>query len=223
MTNTKKTGPRVIISEEMKNAARKVIDGLSYQDKTLAAVAVLLAADGRMDQAEISLLLGISVRTLQRTLKSFPGKHMSLEGGRDGWGGDRRSLLTWEEEEEVLDSFTADVREGKVVTANDVHAALQGRTGRKVSLQTAYNVLYRHHWRKVAPDKAHPKNDPAKIEEFKKNVSGRGIHGFRQRGASGAPAADHVPGRGALRKASRPQGGMVPARRAPACQGGRAA
>ena len=78
------------------------------------------------------------------------------------------ALTSWEEEEEVLDSFKADAREGKVVTANDVHAALQARTGRKVSLQTAYNVLYRHHWRKVAPDKAHPKNDPAKIEEFKK-------------------------------------------------------
>ena len=168
MTNTKKTGPRVIITEEMKNAARTVIDGLNYQDKTLASVAVLLAADGRMDQADISLLLGISVRTLQRTLKSFPDKYMSQENGQGGWGGDRRSLLTWEEEEEVLDSFTADAREGKVVTANDVHAALQGRTGRKMSLQTAYNVLYRHHWRKVAPDKAHPKNDPAKIEEFKK-------------------------------------------------------
>ena len=168
MTNTKKTGPKVIISEEMKNAARKIIDGLNYGDTTLAAVAVLLMADGRMGQTDISMLLGISVRTLQRTLKSFPGKHMSQDGGQDGWGGDRKSLLTWEEEEEVLDSFTADAREGKVVTANDVHAALQGRTGRKVSLQTAYNVLYRHHWRKVAPDKAHPKNDPAKIEEFKK-------------------------------------------------------
>lgn len=168
MTNTMKTGPKVTISEEVKNAARQVIDELNYRDKTLAAVAVLLMVDGRMAQADISQLLGISVRTLQRTLKSFPDKYMSQEDTQDGWGGDRRSLMTWEEEEEVLESFTADAREGKVVSANDVHAALQARAGRKVSLQTAYNVLYRHHWRKVVPDKVHPKNNPAKIEEFKK-------------------------------------------------------
>jgi len=47
--------------------------------------------------------------------------------------------------------------------------ALDVRLGRKVALASAYNLLHRHGWRKLAPDKRHPKADVAAQEAWKKN------------------------------------------------------
>lgn len=36
-------------------------------------------------------------------------------------------------------------------------------------MATTYNLLHRHGWRKLAPDKKHPKADVDAQEEWKKN------------------------------------------------------
>ena len=36
-------------------------------------------------------------------------------------------------------------------------------------MSTTYRLLARHGWRKVQPDTKHPKGDPVKQDEFKKN------------------------------------------------------
>ncbi|MDR0250284.1 MAG: winged helix-turn-helix domain-containing protein [Burkholderiales bacterium] len=38
-----------------------------------------------------------------------------------------------------------------------------------MALSSVYNLLHRHGWRKLAPDKRHPKSDPQAQEEWKKN------------------------------------------------------
>ena len=50
-----------------------------------------------------------------------------------------------------------------------IKAALDKRLGRKVALASAYNLLHRHNWRKLAPDKRHPQSDPVAQQEWKKN------------------------------------------------------
>ncbi len=51
--------------------------------------------------------------------------------------------------------------------------ALGQRLGRKVALASAYNLLHRHNWRKLAPDKRHPQSDAAAQDEWKKNFPKR--------------------------------------------------
>ena len=52
---------------------------------------------------------------------------------------------------------------------NGEFAALDKRLGREVALASAYNLLHRHDWRKLAPDKRHPQSDQLAQEEWKKN------------------------------------------------------
>jgi hypothetical protein len=49
-----------------------------------------------------------------------------------------------------------------------IQAALKSYLGRPVALSTVYRMLYRQGWRKLAPDKRHPKADPAARDEWKK-------------------------------------------------------
>jgi len=166
-----KPGPRVIITEPELTKAKQIIDGLPYRDELLVAFAVVLASQGKLDQANIGEVLGVSQSTVKRMIKDFK-KRCSEPDDEDAngmsWGGDRRSILTWEEENEVLGQMTPEAIQGHVVTVGDIQGALEAKAGRKMSLQTVYNILRRHKWRKVVPDKVHPKNDPEKLDEFKK-------------------------------------------------------
>ncbi|MEO9102143.1 MAG: winged helix-turn-helix domain-containing protein, partial [Burkholderiaceae bacterium] len=54
-----------------------------------------------------------------------------------------------------------------------IKAALDQHLGRPVALASAYNLLHRHGWRKLVPDKRHPKSDPAAQEDWKKNSAKR--------------------------------------------------
>ena len=58
---------------------------------------------------------------------------------------------------------------GGVLVVGQIKAALDQRLGREVALASAYNLLHRHDWRKLAPDKRHPQSDPAAQDEWKKN------------------------------------------------------
>ena len=51
----------------------------------------------------------------------------------------------------------------------EIKAALDQHLGREVALASAYNLLHRHDWRKLAPDKRHPQSDPAAQDEWEKN------------------------------------------------------
>ena len=51
----------------------------------------------------------------------------------------------------------------------EIKRALDVRLGRKGALASAYNLLHRHGWRKLVPDKQHPKANVAAQENWKKN------------------------------------------------------
>ncbi|WP_177198170.1 helix-turn-helix domain-containing protein [Nitrosomonas communis] len=51
---------------------------------------------------------------------------------------------------------------------SEIKQALDARLKRKTSLAATYNLLHRHGWRKLAPDKRHPKADALAQDEWKK-------------------------------------------------------
>ncbi len=77
--------------------------------------------------------------------------------------------MTVEQEREFLAPFLSQAAAGGVLVVGQIKAALDQCLGRPVALASAYNLLHRHGWRKLVPDKRHPKSDPAAQEEWKKN------------------------------------------------------
>jgi transposase len=73
------------------------------------------------------------------------------------------------EEKEFLAPFFEKARCGSVLVVNEIYCALQKHLGRKVALASAYNLLHRHGWRKLAPDKRNAEADVQAQEEWKKN------------------------------------------------------
>jgi transposase len=77
--------------------------------------------------------------------------------------------MSIEEESDFLAPFLEKARRGGVLVVNEIHYALQEHLGHKVALATAYNLLRRHGWRKLAPDKRNVAADPQVQEAWKKN------------------------------------------------------
>ncbi|MGH8651955.1 MAG: helix-turn-helix domain-containing protein, partial [Gammaproteobacteria bacterium] len=83
-------------------------------------------------------------------------------------GGRRRENLSRDEEAAFLEPFFEQAQGGGVLVVNTIKQALEQRVGRKVALSSVYNLLHRHGWRKLAPDKRHPKIDVVAQEQWKK-------------------------------------------------------
>jgi len=88
---------------------------------------------------------------------------------RPSHGGRRRENLTCAEEAEFLAPFIEKAKNGGILIVREIKDALDLRLGRKTALASVYNLLHRHGWRKLAPDKRHPMADKETQEEWKKN------------------------------------------------------
>ena len=93
----------------------------------------------------------------------IPKEGKQLRGGR------RRENMTLEEEEAFLAPFFDKAKEGGILVVSEIKNALDQRLGRNVALASAYNLLHRHDWHKLAPDKRHPKSNADAQEDWKKN------------------------------------------------------
>jgi len=165
-----KRGAKVEFPDSVLSDARKIIDRLSYRDDILMALSVLLTSAGG-GYKTTGGILGVSEATVKRMNNAFSSSSASgtVEDASE-WGGDRRSILSFDEEIEVLDALHSEARQGHLVTVASIKAALECKASTTMSIQTVYNILYRHKWHKVVPDKVHPKNNPSSLEEFKKKL-----------------------------------------------------
>ena len=77
--------------------------------------------------------------------------------------------MSIEEERAFLSPWEVKAAEGGVLSVPPIHAAVVQRLGHDTPLSTTYRLLARHGWRKVQPDTKHPKSDPVRQDEFKKN------------------------------------------------------
>lgn len=91
----------------------------------------------------------------------------AVEKGRPG--GRKRANMSVEEERAFLEPFFEKAKSGGILVVGEIHEALEQCLGRKVALASAYNLLHRHNWRKLAPDKRHVESDPQVQESWKKN------------------------------------------------------
>ena len=183
-------GKRAVFEEETINRAKMIVEEFSYNDQKMIAISVLLAGVLHLTSEQIGLVFGISPSTVIRMNERFRKEKQGVPGN---WGGDRRSILPSDDTAEVLASLESQASQGKIVVVEQVKLALEDKLGNRISLQTSYNVLHRNGWRKVKPDKEHPKSDPQKQEEFKKNIPRCDMYGFRTRTSRKQDTANNVP------------------------------
>lgn len=89
--------------------------------------------------------------------------------GRARRGGRRHENMTCDAEAAFLAPFFEKAKAGGILVVGEIKQALDVRLGRKVALASAYHLLHRHDWRKLAPDQRHPKADVAAQGDWKKN------------------------------------------------------
>lgn len=83
-------------------------------------------------------------------------------------GGRYRSYLSLDEETAMLCEIENKAANGGIVEISKVRKLFEEKAGRQVALYTAYRLLHRHGWRKIAPRPYHPKQKADAIETFKK-------------------------------------------------------
>lgn len=153
--------------------ARQAIARAQTVEQLRQAQAVVLPVDYAMSLADTAQAIGVSIGWVCQLRRRFmQGK---VVGALDAPtpGGRKRENMSLAEEREFLAPFLDSAAAGGVLVVSQIKAALDKRLGREVALASAYNLLHRHNWRKLAPDKRHPQSDPVAQEEWKKNFPKR--------------------------------------------------
>jgi transposase len=123
---------------------------------------------GRFQAGEVADVVGVAAGTVHQWV--FAYNHGGPEALRlHGRGGRRSTVLSWEEEEALLEELREGAEQGLVVVARTVRERVERKVHRPISKDYAYDLLHRHGWRKIAPRPQHPQADPARQAAFKKN------------------------------------------------------
>jgi transposase len=147
----------------------KVIATAETVEQLRQAQAVVLPLRYGMSLEETATAIGISKGWVSKLRNRFikgklaPGSTTPARGGR------RRQHFTVEQEAALLAPFLKKASEGGILVVSQIKPQLEAALGRPMALSTVYALLHRHNWRKLAPDKQHPKSDPEAQEAFKKN------------------------------------------------------
>ena len=150
-------------------SARQAIASAQTVEQLRQAQAVVLPLDHGLSLGQTAQVIGVSPGWVCQLRRRFMQGHIAGAPDAPTAGGRKRQNMTLEEEREFLAPFFEQAAAGGVLVVGQIKAALDKRLGREVALASAYNLLHRHDWRKLAPDKRHPQSDPQAQGEWKKN------------------------------------------------------
>lgn len=149
--------------------ARAAVTHAQDAETLRCAQAILLPALAGTTLEETAALLGVGRASVPRLQARFRQRSAAGKVAPRNWGGRRRALLTWPEEERFLAPWVEQAKGGRMLVVSSLRAAFAQRLGRPVAATVVYRMLERHGWRKVAPDTRHPQADPKAQEAWKKN------------------------------------------------------
>jgi transposase len=133
------------------------------------AQAVLLPLQFGLSLEHTAQVIGVSTGWACQLRRRFIAGRFVGASDAPAPGGRKRENMSVAQEREFLEPFIEQAKTGGVLVVGEIKAALDKRLGRKVALSSAYNLLHRHNWRKLVPDKRHPQSDPLAQEAWKKN------------------------------------------------------
>ena len=119
----------------------------------------------------VASLLGSSTAVVHRTVQLYNKQGAAFLEQRT-WGGrrEKRCLMSWEEEQKLLQRWEATALEGGILVAKQLGKSVETKIGHKVSADYLWDMLHRHGWTKKVPRPQHPKaaEGKEKTEAFKK-------------------------------------------------------
>jgi transposase len=147
--------------------AKELLVSAKTAKEVRQAQAVILPLEFNMSLEQTSAITGISKNWVNQLRNEFI--HASGIIHRDkAHGGRRRENMSPGDEILFLAPFIEKAKVGGIMVVSEIKDALQAKLGRTVALASVYNLLHRNDWRKLVPDKRHPKSDLEAQETFKK-------------------------------------------------------
>jgi hypothetical protein len=147
--------------------AKELLSNAKTIKELRQAQSVILPLELNLSLDQTSEITGISKRWVSQLRTEFIRANGDIER-KTSRGGRHRENLSLAQESDFLAPFIEKAKVGGILVVSEIKDALQIRLGRNVALASAYNLLHRHDWRKLVPDKRHPKSDPEAQEAFKK-------------------------------------------------------
>jgi transposase len=160
---------RLARGAEVLEMAQEMILRAKSIDELRQAQAVVLPLAYGLSLEQTARVIGQSVGWTCRLRNRFLAGETVGDGQRQRPGGRRRQNLSIDRESEVLAPFLKRAGDGGILVVPQIKAELEAALGRRMALSSVYNLLHRHGWRKLAPDKRHPQSDPVAQEAWKKN------------------------------------------------------
>jgi transposase len=147
--------------------AKELLVSAKTAKEVRQAQAVILPLEFNMSLEQISSITGISKNWVNQLRNEFIHASGIVQNDKSH-GGRRRENMSPADEAMFLAPFIENARAGGILVVTEIKNALEAQLGRSVALASVYNLLHRNNWRKLVPDKRHPKSDPGAQEAFKK-------------------------------------------------------
>lgn len=158
---------------EMLERAKELLKKARSAEELRQAQAVILPLERGFSMEEVATIIGTSPGWACQLRMEFIRSGGKKSREKEQRGGRHRENMSLEEEGQFLAPFFDKAAVGGILVVGEIKKALDERLGRKTALASTYNLLHRHNWRKLAPDKRHPKSDAVVQEEWKKNSQKR--------------------------------------------------
>lgn len=130
-------------------------------------VIFLRLTNPEMSVSQVANVCGVAYRTV--TQWTWYYNHRQIEDYLlSGRGGRRNSHLSEKAEEALLSGLRDKAEKGQVITVQSVKKAAEKVLGHELAKDYAYDLLHRHHWRKIMPHTYHPQKDQSAQNTFKK-------------------------------------------------------
>lgn len=154
---------------EVLEKAKEVLSKARTVEELRQAQAVVFPLELGLSMEQTAVGIGVSKGWACQLRTEFIRSGGSCMEKKPGRGGRRRENMSREEEAAFLAPFFDKAAGGGILVVGEIKRALDERLGRTAALASVYNLLHRHGWRKLAPDKRHPKADVEAQEAWKKN------------------------------------------------------
>ena len=154
--------------KEVFEKARELLIRARTAEELRQAQAVFLPLEFSLSMEETAKAIGVSKGWACQLRMRFIRSGGLCTVQKSARGGRRRENMSLEEETAFLAPFFEKASRGGILVVGEIKQALDKRLGRVTALASTYNLLHRHGWRKLAPDKRHTKADTEAQEQWKK-------------------------------------------------------
>lgn len=164
---------RPLLGKTALESAKEIILRAQTIEQLRQAQAVVFPLEHGFTLEQTARAIGHSRRWTSTLRNRFIQGLRIGDQGKAVRGGRRKACFTPERETAVLKPLLDSAAQGGVLVVSQIKPLLEKALGREMALSTTYKLLHRQGWRKLAPDKKHPKSDSAVQESWKKNSQKR--------------------------------------------------